>query len=169
MPEKLWCATIERTDGQTIAYRLSGDLQHALNLDVAGQRHLLHGLIVIPLAPYIFAKPKGTKDDILPPYGVGYVTKIYQQNEDEAIVLTPTRSQFIDNGYWPKDTRKNVRTYLQHDYSWLNKQQIDADIGYWQQRETQKICRANKFWHVVSEYRIQRHLRRIKAYHRAHS
>lgn len=66
MTEQLWCAKIERTDGQTIAYRLSGDLQHALDIDVAGQRHLLHGLIVIPLAPYIFAKPMGTKDDVLP-------------------------------------------------------------------------------------------------------
>ncbi|KRL76037.1 DUF7679 family protein [Secundilactobacillus paracollinoides] len=168
MTEQLWCAKIERTDGQTIAYRLSGDLQHALDIDVAGQRHLLHGLIVIPLAPYIFAKPMGTKDDVLPPYGVGFVTQIYQQARDEAIVLMPTRSQFIDHVYWPKDTRENVRTYLQHDYAWLNKKQIDADIDYWQQRENKQQCRPNPFWHVVSDYRIQRHLRRIKAYRRHH-
>ena len=168
MSDQLWCADIIRSNHQAQTYRLSGDLQYALTIDEAGQRHLLHGLIVVPLAPYIFSKPRGTKEDVLPPYGVGYVKRVYRIDQPAAGQLTPTRSQFIDYKYWPNATQKSVSIYLQHDYSWLNKKQIDADIAYWQGQDSHRPVPVNRLWVLVSKYRIHRHLKRIAAYRKRH-
>lgn len=64
--------------------------------------------------------------------------------------------------------KKSVSIYLQHDYSWLNKKQIDADIAYWQSQDSHHPVPVNRLWVLVSKYRIHRHLKRIAAYRKRH-
>ncbi len=164
MEEKVqWCANIERTDQSVLAYRLSDDLQFALNIDPKGQRHLRDALIVIPLAPYIFDHAVGGKEDVLPPYGIGQVKDIFKLPEDEAYQLVVTRSQFVGDNRWATNTFEDVEGYLRHDYPHDSKMQIDEDIKYWQGINAGRPVHQSSFLRQMTNSRISLHLQRVAA------
>jgi hypothetical protein len=164
--KKVWCADIMRSNGQIVQYRLTMDLQLALNSDLSGQSEMQNALIVIPLAPYRNHRPNShqakSKSANQPPYGIGLVKKIYRLRAGQAYRLQVARSQFIGHQYWSVRPFQPCNRYLRHDYPWLSQKQIAADITYWQKRLFKDKPHQNWWWKLVSNLRIRFQLTRIK-------
>ncbi len=169
--KSMWCVDVKRTTGQRIQYRLSLDLQHAINSDFKGRQVLIHALIIIPLAPYLLTKRRyhsvrngqRTRNDSAakPPFGVGKVMRLYRLPTSEAHHFPVTRSQFVGKDYWTVRPYVLVRNYLQHDYCWSSRLQITADLTCWQDR-LYKARRPNWLIGTLTNYRIHRQLKRIE-------
>lgn len=160
MTDYLWCVTVQRTDGSLLNYRLSDDLQFGLNIDPKGQRHLTTALIVIPLAPYLYDHP-GMADDVLPPYGVGQVQRIFQVSREVAGDWVPTRSQFIGDNAWHTAAFTSVEGYLKHDYQDEDRLRIAEDIQYWQSQVKHRPFHQSCGLRKATNRSIEAHLARV--------
>lgn len=160
--KKYWCADVIRSDGKMVQYRLTLDLQMALNSDSRGRNEMQRALLVIPLTPYYDPKSSRSKDKSgVPPFGIGMVKQIYRMSANRAHHLQISRSQFIGYQYWSVRPFKICNTYLKHDYPWFSQKQIAADITYWQNRLFKAHVRPSRWWQWVTNLRIKRQLRRI--------
>ncbi|MFD1124706.1 hypothetical protein ACFQ22_04920 [Lentilactobacillus raoultii] len=162
-----WCAKVIRTNGRTVQYRLTMDLQHALNGDPQGRNEMQNALLVIPLAPYLPGrKPRKSQPQARkksdPPFGIGRVIEIYRLPANVAQRFQVTRSQFIGREYWTTRPFKICNTYLRHDYPWLSQKQIAADITYWQNRLFKDHPRENRFWRFITRQRVHHQLKQIQ-------
>ncbi|EEI70782.1 DUF7679 family protein [Lentilactobacillus hilgardii] len=167
--KQIWCADVIRPNGRVVKYRLTRDLQHALNSDSRGRNEMQNALIVIPLAPYLRTEKSKSVDDrkrllqtSQPPFGIGLVRRIYRLSSGQARYFQVTRSQFIGHQYWTVRPFKSCNSYLRHDYPWLSQKQIAADITYWQNQLFKRNTRQNWFWKWVSSYRVKHQLKKIR-------
>ncbi|APR07748.1 hypothetical protein FAM21834_01090 [Lentilactobacillus parabuchneri] len=166
-----WCIDVKYVNGMVKKYRLTMDLQHALNGDPQGRNLLQNALIVVPLAPYLEFKyqKKMSKDawkrfkvKTQPPFGIGRIIKFYQLSSARAHKFPVSRSQFVAAEYWKAGPYARVNRYLRHDYKWLTKCQISADITYWQRQLYLKKPHPNGCCRLLTWIRVQIRLKQCQ-------
>ncbi len=158
-PEKMWCVTILMVTGVKREYRLSDDLQFALNLQGHFKR-LKNALLVVPLGPYVDINGK-EQSIVEPPFGVIKIESIYRIATSDARKLHITRSQFIGGDLWPTWNYQKIYGYLKHDYPKLSQWQISKDIKYWIKKQQGKQVSPNPFSLFITKVRINRQIKRL--------
>lgn len=133
--------TVKLTNGCTKKFRLSNDVQNAIAMERKfnpnfNPTSLKNKLIVVPYSSIYLNNQN-------PPLGVGKIIEVFKLKKSK-FIRSVARSQFIkqsDKSY------KDAVTYLQHDYSNIDKRQIKADLDFWY----------NKKQHgVITEFRNTR-------------
>lgn len=97
-----------------------------------------------------------------PPFGIGRIIKFYQLSSARAHKFPVSRSQFVAAEYWKAGPYARVNRYLRHDYKWLTKCQISADITYWQRQLYLKKPHPNGCCRLLTWIRVQIRLKQCQ-------